>query len=222
MTSPASKKQMDLAHRALRWRWLLLDEFSVVSAELLARLEMKCRDVARDACTREVLQWQLRTATVRWIERPLVWRSMAIGPAKRNLSRHPAYSSTRITRRRTHSARTDNCVWSVAGVGWSEARRARTCEKTSDAWLQEVQAQVRVGNLSADMRAVLHGEPTTVPGSWLRGDVGCGNPACRALTDTCCPRKIQENECGVCANERETRRRVARGPADDACRLHAV
>ena len=43
------KKHMDQAQRALRWRWLLSDECSTVNAELLARLELKCRDVVRDA-----------------------------------------------------------------------------------------------------------------------------------------------------------------------------
>ena len=32
----------------LQWRWLILDEFSMVSAELLAQLEQRCREIMRD------------------------------------------------------------------------------------------------------------------------------------------------------------------------------
>ena len=86
-------------------------------------------------------------------------------------------------------------------------------------WLQEVQAQIRVGNLDVDSHAFLHGEPTSVPGSWLRNDVQCGNSACRELKDSCSPCQIQEKECKICQSERDTRRRVARGPTDEQYRL---
>ena len=55
-----------------------------------------------------------------------------------------------------------------------------------------------------------------VPGSWLRGDVTCGQVLCRALAGTCAPTEILTRECSVCSEERKTRRRVARGPGDAA------
>ena len=41
-------KLLDLSAKALRWRWLIIDEISMVSAELLARLELCCRELVRD------------------------------------------------------------------------------------------------------------------------------------------------------------------------------
>ena len=41
-------KLLDLSAKALRWRWLIIDEISMVSAELLARLELRCRELVRD------------------------------------------------------------------------------------------------------------------------------------------------------------------------------
>ena len=41
-------KLLDLSMRALRWRWLIIDEISMVSAELLSRLELRCRELVRD------------------------------------------------------------------------------------------------------------------------------------------------------------------------------
>ena len=37
-----------LARQAVQWRWLLLDEISMVSAEMLARLEARCRQLVLD------------------------------------------------------------------------------------------------------------------------------------------------------------------------------
>ena len=41
-------KVLELSAKALRWRWLIIDEISMVSAELLARLELRCRELVRD------------------------------------------------------------------------------------------------------------------------------------------------------------------------------
>ena len=40
-------KQQDVAKRVLQWRWLIIDEISMVSARLLADIDMKLRDVTR-------------------------------------------------------------------------------------------------------------------------------------------------------------------------------
>ena len=215
------KKQMDLAHRALRWRWLLLDEFSMVSAELLARLEMKCRDIVRDGCR------QKRYAGSH-IERPFGGLNVLLSgdlwqlepPSGTFLGTLPtALLEEGNVRRGPTTAYGQLLVWGGAEHGVQGVTELVTCERTTDIWLQEVQAQIRVGNLDADSHAFLHGEPTSVPGSWLRNDVQCGNSACRDLKDSCSPWQIQDKECKICTRERETRRRVARGPTDEQYRL---
>ena len=49
-TGVSLQRMAELLAGATRWRWLLLDEISMVSAELLARFELRCRELVRDAC----------------------------------------------------------------------------------------------------------------------------------------------------------------------------
>ena len=44
-----SQRQSDVAKRVLQWRWLIIDEVSMVSPQLLAEIDMKLRDVVRKA-----------------------------------------------------------------------------------------------------------------------------------------------------------------------------
>ena len=39
---------MDVAKRVLHWRWLFVDEISMVSARLMAEMGVRFRDVVRD------------------------------------------------------------------------------------------------------------------------------------------------------------------------------
>jgi hypothetical protein len=43
----ASQRQADIAERVMQWRWLIIDEVSMVSAELLAEIDMKLRQMVR-------------------------------------------------------------------------------------------------------------------------------------------------------------------------------
>ena len=42
--------QMEVAKRVLQWRWLIIDEISMVSAKLLAEVDVKLRSVIREIC----------------------------------------------------------------------------------------------------------------------------------------------------------------------------
>ena len=77
-----------------------------------------------------------------------------------------------------------------------------------------MQEEMRVGKLSDDMHAFLHGQPTTVPGSWCRGDVLCKSQACRTLRRAHKPTEITMLECETCRLERASRRLVSNGPQD--------
>ncbi|CAK9098247.1 unnamed protein product [Durusdinium trenchii] len=87
------------------------------------------------------------------------------------------------------------------------------CERTGDTWLTEVQNQLRHGELSEDSHAFLHGNVTSVPGSWTQGRPACGARACAALVGQN-PDTIRRHECARCAEERVSRQLVAHGPAD--------
>ena len=45
---------MDVAKRVLQWRWLIIDEISMVSARLLAEMDVRLRSVVRDIGTQKV------------------------------------------------------------------------------------------------------------------------------------------------------------------------
>ena len=42
---------MDVAKRVLQWRWLIIDEISLVSAKLFADIDVKLRQVVREVGT---------------------------------------------------------------------------------------------------------------------------------------------------------------------------
>lgn len=82
-------------------------------------------------------------------------------------------------------------------------------------WLTSVQMELREGKLSPDNHAFLHGHPTTVPGSWSKGQVACGNHKCAQLvSQNHSPNEISRNECAACRKEREARQLVAMTPTD--------
>lgn len=77
------------------------------------------------------------------------------------------------------------------------------CERCPDEWLQEVQEEIKLGCLSADNHAFLHGQPTSVAGSSVSGCNACGCVGCTGIS-----------ECSICATEREARKLVALSSSD--------
>ena len=54
------QKHMEVAKKVLQWRWLIIDEISMVSAKLLAQLDMKLREVIRDIGTQKLANGRTR------------------------------------------------------------------------------------------------------------------------------------------------------------------
>ena len=63
-------------------------------------------------------------------------------------------------------------LWGGPAEGLQGVTELVQCERCDDEWLQEVQKEMRQGSLSADNHAFLHGLPTSVPGSWIKGLAG--------------------------------------------------
>ena len=108
-------------------------------------------------------------------------------------------------------------LWGEAAAGMQGMTELARCERTQDAWLVELQGELRHGQLSDDNHKFLqlHGKPTTVPGSWIAGHATCEQPGCAALpTLGLRPEAIQEAECSYCAVDRRSRILVAQGDAD--------
>ena len=47
-TDDAAASRQEVAKRVLQWRWLIIDEISMVSARLLAEMDVTFRGVVRD------------------------------------------------------------------------------------------------------------------------------------------------------------------------------
>ena len=127
-------------------------------------------------------------------------------------------------------------LWGGGQEGVQGVTELVECERCDDAWLKSVQEEFRRGALTEDTHAFLHGRDTSVPGSWLHGEVGCGNARCRALSDgggvsqkeavgarrqrSVTAKDIRRQECKERRDERERRRLVIAGPDDP--RMHSA
>ena len=109
-------------------------------------------------------------------------------------------------------------LWGGPDAGMQGVTELLRCERTADAWLTEVQTELRHGQLSDNNHAFLHGAPTTVPGSWTAGSVTCKSQQCAALgTGQVPPHEIRQQECGVCAQDRASRALVVHAKPDARC-----
>ena len=77
--------------------------------------------------------------------------------------------------------------WGAGSAGAVQGMTELTeCKRLEDpdTWFLGVQDEFRRGALTEDTHAFLHGLPTSVPGSWLGGQVACGNQRCKDLLKT--------------------------------------
>ena len=215
----SAHKFLELSTKALQWRWLIIDEISMVSAELLARLELRCRELVRDLAQSKygrdsaharphgglnvVLAgdlWQLPPPRGTFLG-DVPWEMLTNGKSKKV----------------AQTVRGQELVWGAKEHGVQGVTELRRCERTQDKWLQSLQEQIRDGTLSADNHAFLHGKDTSVPGSWSGSSLECDNPACKKLMDSkCATDRIRSLECASCARERASKARVlvdSAGPA---------
>ena len=215
-------RTLERAHHALQWRWLILDEFSMVSAELLAQLELRCRELMRDLSVAKYGQHDGKVRPFGGLNVILAGDLYQLPPPKGTFladipwdllaGRKPSKQAT------GHQGQT--LLWGGAAAGMQGITELLQCERTRDTWLTDVQDQLRHGQLSNDNHAFLHGRPTAVPGSWTAGRVACGKLSCAALVSTrATPEYILQHECATCANDRVSRELVARGSEDP--RFHA-
>ena len=157
--SEDAQKQMEVAKRVLQWRWLIIDEISMVSAKLLADVDRKMRQVVRVIGTNKkdgvcidrpfgglnVICcgdfWQLdppdggflADIPTEWIQRG---RQFKAAPT---------------------IAHGQSFLWSGGKHGMQGVTELVECERCDDAWLREVQEEFRNGSLSVNNNAFLHG-----------------------------------------------------------------
>ena len=162
--------------RVLQWRWLIIDEISMVSANLLAEVDMKLRSAVRQVGTQKLGD--------EMVDRPFgglnvlccgdFWQlDPPDGGFLADIPTHYIQAARKYKPAPT-IAHGQALFWSGPTTGMQGVTELLQCERCQDPWLRQVQQEFRNGCLSKDNYNVLHGLPTSVPGSWANGDVDCG------------------------------------------------
>jgi len=211
--------------RCQNLRWILLDEPSMVSAELLAELERRTTQASRGTGTYK----QRPDKSVRpfggfnvllfgdwWQLRPVKQTPLFEQPSKAPSG--AAYEGCQLLWGRTRDSL--HRVW--------ELTQPMRCD---DPFYCGFLSECRNGNLSRDTYFFIHGAPTEVPGSSVSGEERprCGSAKCLQLQTRDWPKMFQEGavwaamqaqECEICASERLARARVAASENDARFRQH--
>jgi hypothetical protein len=201
----ASKKQTETAARMMQWRWLFIDEVSMVGAKLLAEMDMKLRAVMSDVGTmKKSAQGLVRAfGGINVVSVGDFWQLDP--PSGGSLGSIPGEY---LRRGRQFDPKPDiahgqSILWG-SGEGSVQGMTELTeCVRTEDEWLLQVQSEMREGRLSEDSWNFLHGcNKTTVPGSCVNRRLLCKNTACWNTW------KTKHQECSACQQERKSKHRV--------------
>ena len=209
----SGSKFLDLSAKAVQWRWLIIDEISMVSAELLARLDLRCRELVRDLAQSKYARGSAHARPFGGLNVILSGDLWQLPPPRGTFLGEVPWEmlTSGKSRKVAHTVHGQELVW--GSVGEKSVVQGLTelvqCERTRDVWLQHVQKEIRDGRLAADSRAFLHGQDTSVPGSWSGEALECGNATCRKLMQgKYTPAHIRLHECPRCKEERASKKRV--------------
>jgi hypothetical protein len=218
------QRQTDTAKRVLRWRWLIIDEISMVSARLLAEVDLRLRSVVCtvDAYKRDGSGSDRAFGGLNVLFAGDFWQldppeGGALGRIPTDFIRAARQYAPAPTVAHGQSILWGKTAGCVAGI--TELTQPMRCK---DAWYNEVLEECRMGELSDNNYNFLHGLPTTVPGSYRAGRPQCGNAPCERTMQLMSRMPLTREaigalnlgECQTCRHERQSRRRVARGPED--------
>ena len=175
-------KMLELCATTLQWRWLFIDEISMVSAELLARLELRCREVVRDLSKHKYGRDGLEPCCFGGLNVCFSGDLWQLPPPRGTfIGEVPWEMITKAGNKKLAlTIRGQELIWGVGGHGIHGVTELVQCERTRDEWLQELQDQLRHGRLSDENHALLHGRMTQTPGSTCKGKVMCQQPECNA------------------------------------------
>jgi hypothetical protein len=164
----------------VQWRWLIVDEVSMVSAKLLAEIDVELRQMvrAKHTLSGDAEGLARAFAGVNILFSGDFWQlDLPSGGFLAEI--HVQY----MQRAKKFDPKPD--VAHGRAIFWSRGQGAvrgvaelTACVRAQDLWLLEAQNEMRAGQLSADNCNFLHRRETTVPGSWVGGICGCGKKAC--------------------------------------------
>jgi hypothetical protein len=190
-SDPSSKKPKN------NLRWLIIDEISQVSADLLAQVEANLRIPMQECGGTYKVAPSGRVRDYGGINIVYVGDFMQLPPVRATSldTIPPRLFPTPFSEPVPEIEHALELLWSSV-TEFVELKIQQRCE---DLWYMEVQQECRVGNLSESNHNFLHGMPTSVPGCWLDN-----------LGASTCKNKCiaEEHECTECIAERERRCRV--------------
>ena len=200
-----SQRQADVAKQVSQWRWIFIDEISMVSAKLLAEVDMKLRNLVSKLESLKCDQKGFSRA-FGGINIVFVGDFWQIDPPSGGFIASVPVEFIRKARQydpKPDIAHGQSIFWHN-GEGCVQGMTELTeCVRTEDEWLYSVQDEMRHGNLSEDNWKFLHGmQDTTVPGSWLKEVCTCGNSDCLQTW------RLHKRECARCQAERKSKHLV--------------
>ena len=148
----ANQKQTEVGKRIMRWRWLFIDEISMVSAKLLAELDMKLRSVMSDVGSMK----RGRRGQVRafgGINIVFVGDFWQLEPPKGGFIGN--IPTEFVHRGRKYDPKPDiahgqSIFWDTGEGSVQGMTELTECVRTEDDWLLQVQNEMRRGDLSQE------------------------------------------------------------------------
>ena len=201
----SGNKLLALSSKALRWRWLIVDEISMVSAELLARLELCCRELVCDLAQSKDAKDAAYARPFGGLNAILAGDMWQLPPPRGTFLGDVSWEwlTQCKTKKVAHTIRGRELVWGGPADGIHGVTELVECERTRDFWLQSLQDKVRNGALSETTHAFLHGFAMPVPGSWNGQRLECSQATCeKLLREKAAPETMLRAECDVCRDER--------------------
>jgi len=200
-------------------RWILIDEISMVSAELLFELQWRVSEAARpigtykfrpDKSPRPFGGFNILLFGDWWQLPPVQSTALFEQPSK--AKQGAAFEGVQLLWARTRD--------SLRGV-W-ELDESMRCQHP---WFQRYLSEQRDGKLTRENYFYVHGAATQHVGSFIPGDTAprCGNTACEELQRTRWPEmfangatwpEMRALECEVCRAERDQRDRLVKREDD--------
>jgi hypothetical protein len=169
----------ELFLKAQAMRWIIIDEVSTVSPELLGLLDL----YLRRACARHpyaTLSDSRHKVAFGGINLVLAGDLWQLTPVKA----HSLFNNPFLTGYTSVEQRIYKMFWDPDSVDAVQKTWVLTKPmRTKDRWLQEVLQASRFGNESWEMYCFNHGYPTRNPGSWLPSldKPTCNNEVCMKL-----------------------------------------
>ena len=155
----------------MQWRWLFIDEISMVGAKLLAEMDMKLRSIMSDVETMKIgPRGQVRAFG--GLNVVFVGDFWQLEPPSGGFLASIPYDFLRRGRKydpKPDVSRGQSIFWGSGEGSIQGITELKESVRTEDSWLLQVQTEMRDGNLTQESWEFLHGYETKVLRSGVNG-----------------------------------------------------